>query len=39
MTSNLHSVILLAATLIVIPAYGQHMNEKDSPCANVVVTD
>jgi uncharacterized protein YecT (DUF1311 family) len=38
MTSNLHSVILLTAALIAIPAYGQHMNEKDSPCASVVAT-
>src|SRR5258707_4440869 len=29
---------LLTAVLLTIPAYGQHMNEKDSPCANVVVT-
>jgi uncharacterized protein YecT (DUF1311 family) len=26
------------ATLATVPAYGQHMNEKDSPCANVVIT-
>ena len=26
------------AALLAIPAYGQHMNEQDSPCSNVVVT-
>ncbi len=30
--------VVLIATLVAIPAYGQHMNEKDSPCANVVIT-
>jgi uncharacterized protein YecT (DUF1311 family) len=30
--------IFLTAALLAIPAYAQHMNEKDSPCANVVVT-
>jgi uncharacterized protein YecT (DUF1311 family) len=34
----LHSCILFAVALLVIPAYGQHMNEQDSPCADVVVT-
>jgi uncharacterized protein YecT (DUF1311 family) len=29
---------LLVAILLVGPAYAQHMNEKNSPCANVVVT-
>jgi uncharacterized protein YecT (DUF1311 family) len=33
------SLILGAlAILSTVPAYGQHMNEKDSPCANVVIT-
>ena|ERR1022692_2438207 len=30
--------IFLTAALLSTPAYGQHMNEKDSPCANVIVT-
>jgi uncharacterized protein YecT (DUF1311 family) len=29
---------LLTVALFFSPAYAQHMNEKDSPCANVVVT-
>ena len=33
-----HFAIFLTAALLALPAYGQHMNEKDSPCANVVVT-
>jgi len=27
-----------AAALLAVPAYGRHMNEKDSPCPNVVIT-
>jgi len=30
--------LALAAAVVNIPAGAQHMNEKDSPCANVVVT-
>jgi uncharacterized protein YecT (DUF1311 family) len=30
--------LALAAAMVNIPAGAQHMNEKDSPCANVVVT-
>src|SRR2546421_11078066 len=30
--------IFLTSAILAIPAHGQHMNEKDSPCANVVVT-
>jgi uncharacterized protein YecT (DUF1311 family) len=37
MKATLH-VGILTASLIAVPAYGQHMNEKDSPCANVVTT-
>jgi hypothetical protein len=38
MKPTVHFGIFLTAALLAIPAYGQHMNEKDSPCANVVVT-
>jgi uncharacterized protein YecT (DUF1311 family) len=38
MKPTLHFAIFLTASLLALPAYGQHMNEKDSPCANVVVT-
>jgi uncharacterized protein YecT (DUF1311 family) len=31
-------ILSALATLATVPAYGQHMNEKDSPCANVVIT-
>lgn len=36
MTLNLGSILILI--LAAIPACAQHMNEKDSPCANVVIT-
>jgi hypothetical protein len=36
--SSLCFAIFLTAALLAFPAYGQHMNEKDSPCVNVVVT-
>jgi uncharacterized protein YecT (DUF1311 family) len=34
------TLILIAATMMAatLPAWAQHMNEKDSPCADVVVT-
>ncbi|HWZ30369.1 MAG TPA: lysozyme inhibitor LprI family protein [Bryobacteraceae bacterium] len=35
---QLSSVLLLAVLAVNIPARAQHMNEKDSPCANVVLT-
>ena len=38
MKLTLHLGIFLTAALLSTPSYGQHMNEKDSPCANVVVT-
>jgi uncharacterized protein YecT (DUF1311 family) len=38
MKLTLHFGIFLTAALLAIPAYGQHMNEKDSPCANVIVS-
>jgi uncharacterized protein YecT (DUF1311 family) len=38
MKPTLHFGILLTAALLAIPAHGQHMNERDSPCASVVVT-
>jgi uncharacterized protein YecT (DUF1311 family) len=33
-----HFGTFLTAVLLTVPAYGQHMNEKASPCANVVAT-
>ena len=38
MKPTLQIANFLSAALLAVPAYGQHMNEKDSPCANVVVT-
>ena len=38
MNPTFHFAIFLTAAPLALPAYGQHMNEKDSPCANVVVT-
>jgi uncharacterized protein YecT (DUF1311 family) len=38
MKATLKFGIFLIATLLAIPVYGQHMNEKNSPCANVAVT-
>jgi uncharacterized protein YecT (DUF1311 family) len=31
-------MLMLAVLAVNIPARAQHMNEKDSPCANIVVT-
>jgi uncharacterized protein YecT (DUF1311 family) len=36
--SRLIPTLTLAVLAANIPAHAQHMNEKDSPCANVVVT-
>src|ERR1700690_3745256 len=38
MKPTLNFCIFLTVALLSIPAYAQHMNEQDSPCANVVVT-
>jgi uncharacterized protein YecT (DUF1311 family) len=38
MKATLNFGIFITATLLAVPAYGQHMNEKESPCANVVMT-
>lgn len=38
MKPNFLSGIFLTAVLLAIAAYGQHMNEQDSPCAKVVQT-
>ncbi len=38
MPPTLISVLVAVFLLAGIPARAQHMNEKDSPCANVVVT-
>ena len=31
-------VLLSLCSLAIVPSFAQHMNEKDSPCVNVVVT-
>src|SRR3954465_293971 len=38
MKSTLNFGMFLTAVALAIPAHGQHVSEKDSPCANVVVT-
>jgi uncharacterized protein YecT (DUF1311 family) len=38
MKPTLHFAIFCTTVLLAVPACGQHMNEKDSACANVVVT-
>jgi uncharacterized protein YecT (DUF1311 family) len=38
MKTTLQLSMLLAAGLAAVPAKAQHMNEKDSPCADVVQT-
>jgi uncharacterized protein YecT (DUF1311 family) len=38
MKTTLYLAIILTAALLATPAYGQHMNEKDSPCAGIVTT-